>query len=154
MVGRGGHHHLRALTALALAGALGCGSSPTPKRVQTYVDRVEARVVAAAEDTRFVLRHNPAEECGCPPFEVKLGDRWQRVEIAGDVEDPVIVALAELVAPAGGDPSARDRRLFEVEGRLDREVGLCGRGGLYVSLVPTALVGLAGTGPGGVSLGP
>jgi len=120
---------------------MACGSSPEPRRVETYVDKVESRVLLAADETHFLLRHNPAEECGCPPFEVKLGERWQRVELAGDEDDPVIVALAELVTPDAA--GARDRRVFAVEGRLDREVGLCGRGGLYVSLVPTALVGLA-----------
>ena len=104
---------------------------------------------AALEEVRFVLRHNPAGECGCPPFEVKLGDRWQRVEIGGEEDDPAIVALRQVAEAAPGNDGAatHDRRLFEVEARLDEGVALCGRGGLYVSLVPTALVGVVGTPP-------
>lgn len=155
MVGRGRHRHLRALIVAATlafgAAAGGCGSAPAaPKRAETYVDRVAARVLATIDEVRFVLRHNPAGECGCPPFEVKLGDRWQRVEIGGEEDDPAIVALrqvAEAVPGGDRDAAARDRRLFEVEARLDEGVALCGRGGLYVSLVPTAFVGVVGTTP-------
>jgi len=129
-------------------------------RAQTYVDRVEARVKAALEEVNFLLRHNPAGECGCPPFEVKLGERWQRVEIGGEEDDPAIVALRQLAEAPVSPPAAlaeappgergtgsRDRRVFEVEGRLEEGVGLCGSGGLYVSLVPTAVVGVVGTTP-------
>ncbi len=120
-----------------------CASDPAPKRAETYVDRVELRVLAARDDGRYLLRHNPADACGCPPFEVKLGEVWHRVAIGGEVDDPAIVSLLEATAT----PEVHDRRVFEVEARLDDEVALCGRGGLYVSLVPTAFVGVVGAAP-------
>jgi len=128
-------------SGLALALAVGCGSAPpTERREPTYVDRVQERVRAALEAPSHRLRYNPAAQCGCPPFELRLGEVWQRVEIGGDEDDPVIVALAEL-AQRTAEPGARDRRVFEVEGQLQGGVALCGRGGLYASLVPTALLG-------------
>jgi|GEM_PF-4480604 len=126
-----------------------CGSAaPTTKRAETYVDRVQARVQAALEEVHFLLRHNPTGECGCPPFEVKLGDRWQRVEIGGEGDDPALAALRQVADSAyGKSREARDRRVFEVEAHLEEGVALCGRGGLYVSLVPTAFVGVVGAEP-------
>lgn len=129
------------MIALGGTGALGCASDPAPVRIETYVDRVQGRVQSALEEPRFLLRHNPAAECGCPAFELKLGAVWQRVELAAEEDDPAVMALQQLIEPVL-DTRARDRRVFEVEGRLEDAVGLCGRGGLYVSLVPTALVGV------------
>lgn len=127
------------LTSAALSA---CGSAPSaPRRAPTYVDRVRERVRAASDAGSYLLRYNPAAECGCPPFEVRLGEVWQRVEIGGDEEDPVIVGLAEV---AQKKSEGRERRVFEVEGQLQDLVALCGRGGLYASLVPTALLGEVG----------
>ena len=121
--------------------AAACASQETKKpRVENYVDRTLVRVQAALEEKHFLLRHNPAAECGCPPFEVKLDARWQRVEIGGDEDDEAIVALVQ--AAEGAPAEGRDRRVFEVEARLEESVALCGRGGLYVSLVPTAFLGV------------
>lgn len=158
MVDRGRGDHLRALTALPIRAVRGgvaavltsaalsaCGSAPqAPRRAPTYVDRVRERVRDASDAGSWLLRYNPAAECGCPPFEIRLGEVWQRVEIGGDEEDPVIVGLAE-VAQKKGEPGGRERRVFEVEGQLQDIVSLCGRGGLYASLVPTALLGEVGS---------
>lgn len=135
------------------AGALwmsACGSAaPAPRPAETYLDRVEARLATAREETRFVLRHNPAPSCGCPPFEVRLAETWQRVQLGGEPDEPAIIALLQVTGlDADGAPppeGERDRRSFEVEGLLGDEVALCGRGGLYVSLVPTAFVGVVPT---------
>lgn len=127
------------MAALGLGAA--CASAPAPSREPTYVDRVQARVRAALDAPSYRLRYNPAAQCGCPPFEVMLGEVWQRVEIGGDEDDPVIVALGELAQQS--EPGARDRRVFEVEGQLQDLVSLCGRGALYASLAPTALLGEA-----------
>lgn len=120
-----------ALVGLVLAG---CGSSPTVKpRTAAYLRVVEARVAAASESTRFVLRHNPAA-CGCPPFEVQLGDTWQRAELVGvEPDDTTILGLE---AKLEAHPDAE----MTIEGRLDGELATCGRGMLYVSIVPSALV--------------
>lgn len=145
-------------SAALLLATLACQSSTTRPVRETYVDRVEARVVLAREEPTHILRHNPAVACGCPPFEVKLGEHWQRVELGGELDDPVIVELLEaagvddVLGPRGGPAvlgiarveRERDRREFEIEGSLSDEIALCGRGGLYVSLVPTAFVGVVG----------
>ena len=155
MVDRGHHRHLRALIAVVAQWACvswGCASPRSALRAEaTYVGKVEARVKAAQEEARFVLRHNPAAACGCPPFELKLGTQWQRVEIiGGEADDPTVLALAEISEqpPAVGQ---RDRRVFGVEGQLEERVALCGRGGLYVSLVPTAFLGEVVAPPGAAS---
>jgi hypothetical protein len=152
----------RLLATLLMAACAAACSTPKRPAPDTYVDRVEARAVAALEQKSFVLRHNPATACGCPPFEVRLGEHWQRVEIGGELDDPTIVALLkvagvgdELGQGSNGQPllglersaRVRDHRMFEVEGALSDEVALCGRGGLYVSLVPTAFVGVVATAP-------
>ena len=86
----------------------------------------------ARESAKFRVRVNPSA-CECPPFEIDLGGVWQRVEMVGlEAEDPIGVRLDELVR-------ARDGRVIAVEGKLDEALGLCARGALYVSLVPTAL---------------
>jgi hypothetical protein len=46
------------------------------------------------------LRYNPAR-CDCPEFELLLGDRWHRVVIVNDRDDPVAGALAADAIQAG-----------------------------------------------------
>lgn len=140
MVHRRRHHHLRALTVSALA-LIGCASAPEPRGVATYADVVRARVEAAKSESSFALRHNPAA-CNCPPFEVRLGSTWQRVELVTQApdgeEDPVILALRQVVERHTLS-GRRERGELRVQGRLEDTLGTCGRGALYVSLVPLAL---------------
>lgn len=115
--------------------ALGaCASSPPQKpRTAAYLRIVEQRVEVAREQPSFVLRHNPTA-CDCPPFEVLLGETWQRVELVGvDEEDATILAIDAAI-------DTRPEAEVTIEGRLDGDLQTCGRGALYVSLVPTALV--------------
>lgn len=117
---------------LALAG---CASTPprTPKSA-AYLRAVEARIATAGDTTRFVLRHNPTS-CDCPPYEVRLGDVWQRTELVGiDEDDATLLALEVAIGQAPESEVA-------VEGRLEGDPATCGLGTLYVSLVPTAFVG-------------
>lgn len=44
----------------------------------------EATAEPVVEQTQFKVRYNPAD-CACPPYEVQVGDRWQRVFF--DIED-------------------------------------------------------------------
>jgi len=133
MVGHRRRRHLRTL-ALCLALAACASAPPRAPKSATYLRAVEARVEAASDTTRFVLRHNPAT-CDCPPYEVKLGEVWQRVELVGvDEDDATLQALDVAVSQA---PDAE----VVIEGHLDSELATCGLGTLYVSLVPTAFVG-------------
>jgi len=133
---------------------------------RTYEDIVNLRLDTSRQAQTFVLRYNPAD-CGCSPFEVLLGERrpdedvaestsadtpiassgaptWQRVEIAGvDESDPVVLALRDHIARRAL-ASTRDRTRFRVEGGLESRLGSCGRGSLFVSLVPSRLVGFEG----------
>jgi hypothetical protein len=64
------------------------------------------------------------------------------VEIAGvDESDPVVLALRDHIARRAL-ASTRDRARFRVEGRLESRLGSCGRGSLFVSLVPSGLIGM------------
>lgn len=124
-----------AMSALIFVGA--CATEQAPTRAKNYADVVVERVRQAQAETRFMLRLNPSA-CECPPFEVKLGETWQRAEVlAADAEEPVVAALDTLMTAR---VEGRDRRVFAIEGRIEDTVLRCGRGGLYVSLVPTALV--------------
>jgi len=134
---------------LALAGLVvvtlgACATQEAATRARNYADLVVERVKLAQGERRFLLRLNPSA-CECPPFEVKLGETWQRTEVlAADADEPVVAALDTLMTAR---VEGRDRRVFAVDGRLEGNVFRCGRGGLYVSLVPTALVGAAPPSP-------
>jgi hypothetical protein len=120
---------------IALWAALGfgaCASSGRVTRRDGYLVRVEERVRLARANGTFSVRANPTG-CACPAFEVELGGVWQRVEIAGlEPDDPMAVRLDEMAR-------AHDAAVVTVEGQLEEGIGVCARGALYVSLVPTAL---------------
>lgn len=107
-------------------------SAPPPD----YGQIVRARLAAASDSRVFTVRFNPAA-CGCPPFEVRLSDVWQRVAFdVSSEEDPVLVALRAATA----DSTRREPgRTWIVQGRLDSSPITCGRGALVVTLRPTAL---------------
>ncbi len=97
-----------------------------------YLVRVEERVRLARANGTFTLRANPTA-CACPAFEVELGGVWQRVELVGlEPDDPMAARLDEMAR-------AREASVVTVEGHLEEAIGVCARGALYVSLVPTAL---------------
>jgi hypothetical protein len=130
------------MAALALVLLGGCGgvrkatpslNGPPPD----YAETVRLRLAAAADAESHTLRFNPAA-CGCPPFEVRLGEAWQRVAFdVSDEQDPVLVALREQTAAA---PRREAGRTWEVQGRLDTSLITCGRGALVVTLRPTELL--------------
>ncbi|MFO0750174.1 MAG: hypothetical protein U1F43_31575 [Myxococcota bacterium] len=121
--------------ALALAALSGCASTPPRMpRSAAYLAAVRERVATHADETRFVLRHNPSS-CDCPPFEVKLGEVWQRTELVGVDDDDATVLALEAAIETGPDAE------LAIEGHIEGEPATCGRGALYVSLVPTAFIG-------------
>jgi hypothetical protein len=107
-------------------------SAPAPDYAQT----VRARLALASSQRDFTVRFNPAA-CGCPPFEVRLADVWQRVAFdVSSEDDPVLVALRDATASsARREPG----QTWDVQGRLDSSLITCGRGALVVTLRPTAL---------------
>ncbi|MCB9727323.1 MAG: hypothetical protein H6744_00755 [Deltaproteobacteria bacterium] len=128
------------LVSMAAALAAGCATArPAPSLsdpAPDYAALVRERIVAANEDRVHTLRFNPAA-CGCPPFEVLLGEVWQRVTFdVSDDQDPVLV---ELRAATAASPRREAGRTWQVQGRLDTSLITCGRGALVVTLRPTAL---------------
>jgi hypothetical protein len=114
-----------------------CGATPVRVEPLGFLERVRERVELAQEQTRFEVRHNPVA-CDCPPFEVRLGLVWQRVEFVAQAEsdEPVFAELARLLEAAdAGKPIPN----LSVMGRIEPEIGRCGQGALYVSLVPMEL---------------
>ncbi len=163
-----------ALLAAPLIGLIGACASAPPPLPRTYEDIVNLRLEAARQSQTFVLRYNPADcgcspfeillgenappgtaddsvpadpsrsPAGAPHRVAGRSSIWQRVEIAGvDESDPVVLALQDHIARRTL-ASTRDRTLFRVEGRLESRLGSCGRGSLFVSLVPSGLVGFEG----------
>jgi hypothetical protein len=136
--------HLAHLTsALALVSVLALvacapkkGLSPEPPPPPpTYAKRVLERVKTASDREVHALRFNP-NICGCPPFEIRLDGRWQRLTF--DVADdghPVLVALREAVE---ADEQAGQLGTYTIQGRLLDRVTTCGQGALFVTLDPSA----------------
>lgn len=102
-----------------------------------YQQRMEARLLAAADVPQHTLRFNPTP-CRCPPFEMLLDSQWVRVDLAvTDVDDPVLTALLEATRGERGDEALRT---YRVDGALDDALSRCGGGALFVTLRPTAFV--------------
>jgi len=62
------------------------------------------------------IRYNPAR-CGCPPYEVKIGNTWVRVFI-DDASHRETAGVAELKAEAEHDSSNNRLRIYRVVGEL------------------------------------
>jgi len=126
-----------AMVLALMAGA--CASTPEGPPVDakppTYAERVEKRIVGAAEREVHELRYNPGL-CGCPPFELELEGRWHRVTFdVADDSHPVLVELREAVER---DEASGDLGRYVIQGRLEDRVGTCGQGALFLTLDPTA----------------
>ena len=88
------HGILVCATALSL-GACGAqpATVPSTPAPPTYVERVQERLQEVAERDLHELRYNPGL-CGCPPFELKLQERWHRLTFdVADDSHPVLVEL-------------------------------------------------------------
>lgn len=128
------------MVSLMALGCAGAELSETPSAASSYHATVAARVEAARTATSYRLRFNPTD-CRCPVFELRLGDRWHRVDLAvGASEDPSLVALVA----ATDETDEQLGRTYSVDGVLTAQVGRCGAG--------TAVVTLELTGFGGVSV--
>ncbi len=127
---------LYVLVVLGVIYLVGCAAiapaSPgRSERSPGYLEIVEARLAEHGDSGPWTLRFNPAP-CSCPAFEVLLGESWHRVAFDADEEDPLMVRLAEQSAL----PEGRESTLWRLGGRLLLQATRCGRGALYVTLVP------------------
>jgi hypothetical protein len=81
------------------------------------------------------LRFNPAP-CNCPPFELRLDDRWLRAELASSDSDRLATWLAFLTAlPEEAGPA-----VVQVRGRVDRDVVRTAQGDYAVRVEVTEIV--------------
>ncbi len=134
----------RLLLALVLGGCAATEVTDTPMAVPSYEDIVDARAAAAQDHTTHTLRYNPTY-CRCPPFEIQLGSRWQRVDLAvEDTEDPTVTELLAVVREA----TDQTGRTYKVDGAVTDAVGTCGAGTRFVTLEPTAFQGVTIKGSG------
>ncbi|MBM4342291.1 MAG: hypothetical protein FJ100_02815 [Deltaproteobacteria bacterium] len=104
------------LTGLGLV-ASACGPLQGPAVVANPVRHSLDQQVALARKQPLQLRFNPAL-CNCPPFEVRVGERWWRAELSSpDAE--ALAAWIDYLAAAAGDvlPVA-----VAVEGALERDI--------------------------------
>jgi hypothetical protein len=125
---------------LWLAACAGGDLVDTPRSHDTappsYEEVVRQRVEAVGDAATHTLRFNPTS-CRCPAFEIALGDRWQRVDLAvDDPDDATLLTLLEAVKPEPDQVS----RTYTVEGALTDVLGTCGAGTLFVTLEPAAFV--------------
>lgn len=123
-------------SVLVLAGCTFARRAPdTPVPPPTYADVVRQRLDDAGDVRIHTIRHNPTL-CGCPLFEVRLGETWQRVTFGvSDDEHPVLVTLREAV---DADVQAGSASTHVIQGKLDSSLATCARGAIYVVLEPSA----------------
>ena len=128
----------RALLALLLLTTLSCAArqdagAGTDEGLPAPLSPEEALQAAAllqVEAPHQVLRYNPAPEaCGCPRFEVRIGERWWRVRIylralTEEDYDAALARYAERLA-------AGDVRHIYATGDLDDEVPVVCPNGSY-----------------------
>lgn len=82
------HTVLLALIGLVV-GSCGTPTLPEPDAVDLAARRIDRSLSRSLDATgdpgRFIarLRHNPAP-CECPPWEIAVGSRWQRIAIVVD----------------------------------------------------------------------
>ena len=127
---------LPVLTLALLVGCAGAARTGDAPEGAEYPTALQARADAAASRDGFVIRHNPVP-CGCPAFEIALGDHWDRVAVEVDAGGADAEALQATLGAPSTDPLVR----WELEGSLDTTLRLCGQGALYVTLRATRVKG-------------
>lgn len=87
------------------------------------------RLQDSLADAPASLRYNPVD-CDCPPFEVRIGERWVRVLPTAN-EDPES-AIAELLVRARADWQDGNIETYEIPLELDSSSArFCGNGTPY-----------------------
>lgn len=70
---------------LVLLGVLAACAAPQTPQAPLQPERLawQSRLAALDPTAPLVLRYNPAD-CNCPVFELAVGDRWLRADVAAD----------------------------------------------------------------------
>lgn len=107
----------------------GCGK---PDACRALLDEMVKKVVTVtAQSEPARLRYNPAG-CDCPPFELRVEDRWVRVELV-ESEDPAR-PLPDFIAQCKAE--AASLASYEVGLSLDSSTPVrCPNGTWYFSVV-------------------
>jgi len=95
------------VVAAALILLCSCSGVEDPHAVR--LKQLSALVNETIEAGIVVLRYNPAD-CSCPPFEMKTGDAWTRVELSSGSDPALLQAFVEKCAAelaAGQTPTHR-----------------------------------------------
>ncbi len=107
---------------VALLGAAGCGSQDL--RAMRLGEQARA-LAAELSGGGVVVRHNPPP-CQCAPFEVRLGERWVRLELIWPDGEPEVVSRGEAALVSAGISGKR------VSLRLDSsKPQFCPNGSVY-----------------------
>ena len=94
-------------------------------------DAIQRDLARAGDQTKHVLRYNPVT-CRCPSFELEVGARWVRVDLA---EMKVPESLASVLhAKAKQDTAEKRLKTYLVYGSLSDTIQRCGQGAPYLTL--------------------
>lgn len=126
------------LLACLLAPALSaCATTAAEVPIETVpltpVEETQALLAAAAPSRWFEVRYNPCD-CACPPFEVRLGDRWLRATVRPDADEPPTSLLLQTAT----DDLAEGRvPRYALIGSIDDGVQRCATNALVVRIDAT-----------------
>ncbi|MSQ84695.1 MAG: hypothetical protein EXR77_17790 [Myxococcales bacterium] len=105
------------VVVLALGLPCACGPANAPAVVANPVRQSLAEQVLLARKLPLQLRFNPAQ-CPCPPFEIRVGQRWWRVELSANDND----ALANWLEFLGQSAAETLPIAVQIDGVLEREI--------------------------------
>lgn len=123
---------MRWLPALALVSCAGATAVPAETVPLTPVEETRTLLQAAALSTWVEARYNPCD-CPCPPFEVRLGDRWLRALVRPEADPPTTL----LLAAAAEDLAGGRIPTYAIIGTLDDSVRRCSTNALVVRVDAT-----------------
>ncbi len=116
--------------------AFGCSTSnitsasSSAATTLTVEEEIGRAAKMASGQPHLVTRYNPSR-CQCPAFEVQLGPRWVRLEIAGS--DSPGTPAAKLLSRALADFDAGKIPHYRFKGELSSTVRRCAQGAYFLS---------------------
>jgi hypothetical protein len=101
-------------------------SAPSARRLpeSKRLDRVRSLVEQSDDREVYLVRFNPTV-CTCPPFELRLGKHWVRIELVGQTatEDEVRAIRKR----ASGQHEEKPSQIYRIKGEPDAtRIGICG----------------------------
>jgi hypothetical protein len=119
-----------------MAALVAMACSATPVQQANPLRRELEQALAIATKQPLEVRWNPAP-CPCPPFELRLGERWLRAELTAATVDPE--AFATWLRWLNGTAPEALPVAVEVEGRVDNELVRAVQGGYAVRIEVSAV---------------